>query len=174
MNIFAYDPDPKTCSMWIDDVRRNKMITEHGQMLTAVFDYRKPNWFKQHRARRINYPGSVQAHPCTLWLKQSWANVRWLVALNQNYIDMWHGPHKSSRIMAPAYEAIEKFGVDDEQTPFANCARSVSLGLDFTDLDDVCQAYKLYHIQRWRTDKRPPQWRTGHRPSWYGGTNASQ
>lgn len=172
MNIFVYDPDPHTCALWVDDVRKNKLITEHGQMLTAALDYRKPVWFSK-RSGRINYPVSVMSHPCTRWVRESWANFRWLVTLNQYYIDMWPGHHASNRIMSAAYEAGDTFGMNDSLTPFANCARSRSHNLDFTNVDDVHQAYRQYHVARWAMDNPPPTWKHGRAPSWRGGGNAS-
>lgn len=170
MNIFAYDPDPHTCALWIDDIRRNKMITEHGQMMTAVLEYRKPNWFRNnYYVARIGYPSSVLMHPCTRWLLQSWANFRWLTQLNQCYIDMWHGPHESNRIMPAAYEAGDKFGVNDVMAPFANAARNRAMNIDFTNVPDVHKAYQLYHVARWTYDQPKPTWRMGHKPSWFKG-----
>ena len=169
MNIFVYDPDPKTCALWVDDVRRNKLITEHAQMMTAVLDYRKPVWFKDYKQCRVNYPASVIMHPCTVWLRQSWSNFRWLVQLNQYYIDMWPGEHKSARIMLAAYDACYRFGATDESTPFVNAARNVDLGLDFTNEENTFLAYRKYHVARWDGDNPVPTWRTGKKPSWYKG-----
>lgn len=170
MNIFAYDPDPRLCALWIDDVRLNKMLTEHGQMLTAVFDYRKPNWFmSEYPEARINYPSSVMNHPCTKWLRESWANVRWLVELNDHMFNLWLQPHKSVRIMPAAFAACRSFGVDDVMTPFANAARSKRHGLDFTHIPDTHKAYRLYHCARWSLDNPAPRWHKGFKPEWYGG-----
>lgn len=173
MNIFAYDSDPHTCALWIDDRRRNKMITEHGQMLTACLDYRKPTWMRDYQRCRIGYPASVMSHPCTVWVRQSWANFRWLVQLNQYYLDMWPGPHASNRIMSAALAAGDRFGINDSMTPFANAARSAAHGLDFTDVPDTHLAYRLYHVERWRRDTPAPTWKHGRTPSWRGGVDAS-
>ena len=35
MNIFATSPSPDTSALWLDDVRKNKMILETAQLLSA-------------------------------------------------------------------------------------------------------------------------------------------
>ena len=42
--------------------------------------------------------------------------------------------------------------------PFSNCARSKEKGIDYTGVDDIYLAYKLYLNDRWDQDKREPAW----------------
>lgn len=44
MNIFAFDPDPWACALWLDDVRKNKMILETAQLLSSAVAINDPSW----------------------------------------------------------------------------------------------------------------------------------
>jgi len=46
-------------------------------------------------------------------------------------------------------------------SPFANCARNKSLGIDFTTITNVHDAYKNYLCERWKNDKLTPVWKGG-------------
>lgn len=43
-------------------------------------------------------------------------------------------------------------------TPFENCARNKSLGIDFTGMVDTVEAYQKYLKVRWDNDTRTPTW----------------
>jgi hypothetical protein len=160
MNIFVYDPDPYLSSLWIDDRRHNKMLLETAQLLSTCVRYRKPQWSRdKDKLMKIAYVN----HPCNLWVRSSWANFRWLLEYMEHLSSSWGSDHGANRVLEPCRQAAEEFGPFDELTPFANCARNVSLGLDFTHLP-VHEAYQQYHIARWSREQ--PTWKKGVKPPW--------
>ena len=163
MNIFAYDPDPKLCALWLDDVRKNKMITETAQLLSTCMRYRKPAWSLD---RKDIMASAYVNHPCSLWVRESWANFRWLTEHMQALCNQWGRPHKSARVIAPALKAGINFGLDDQLTPFANCARNQSLGINFKTVEDTHLAYRMYTRERWKQDTIRLSWVYGEEPEW--------
>jgi len=49
---------------------------------------------------------------------------------------------------------------------FHNAASNQALGLDFRDVPDTLEAYRLYLSARWLLDKRPPVWTGRPMPGW--------
>lgn len=167
MNIFAYDPDPTICALWLDDKRKNKMITETSQLLSTCLRIEARGWLEsnRHDVHQIAYA----SHPCTRWVRKSWTHFSWLVTYMQALNDMWPGVHRGARHLPVFHKAVKEFASGDEPDYFVNCARSKAKGLDFTDHDSVHKAYRAYHCARWDTDTQAPTWKYGRRPRWYGG-----
>jgi hypothetical protein len=161
MNIFAFDPDPWTCALWLDDVRKNKMILETTQLLSSAVAINDPSW-----ASRVYKPTHLGS-PCAKWAMASRANFWWLYRYNMSLFQQ-QGKHKSSELF-PAFESYERIGwfPSEDQTPFPNCAANSDLGISFKHIPDVHEAYRLYISERWKRDTIIVSWAKGERPSWY-------
>lgn len=166
MNIFCYHPDPVLSALWIDDRRKNKMILESAQLLSTTV-----RWIADFDEEPPVYKRAYFNHPCARWVRESSHNMAWLVDHMQAMVTQKSNGHKSAKLLPifRDYLSHENWSQyrHSSKTPFANCARNVDLGIDFTWIADVHEAYRLYHVARWETDSRAPTWKWGERPKWY-------
>lgn len=152
MNIFVTSKCPIESARNLDDKRVIKMCLETAQMLCTAL---------QHHGIDAPYKPTHVNHPCNVWARQNNANWRWLfdhgIALCDEYTERYGRRHKCQDIL----ESIEKLGAqlpDGAMTDFANCARNKSVGVDYTNTDNVYIAYQMYLNDRWESDKRTPTW----------------
>ena len=97
MNIFALDQCPMQSALWLDDIRKNKMILESAQMLsTAVRTLCPDTDLEVYRVAYLN-------HPCTIWARQSRANFRWLLSHMSHLFIQKGGVHKSA-LLIPLFQ----------------------------------------------------------------------
>ena len=161
MNIFAFDKCPMRSALWLDDIRKNKMILESAQMLsTAVRALCPDTTLEVYKTAYLN-------HPCSKWARQSRANFQWLLHHMSWLYNQKSGDHKSARLI-PEFQKYADYGdfPDEYLTPFANCARNLERGVDYSDIDDVHQAYRMYMNDRWKERNITLTWRWGEEPDW--------
>ena len=161
MNIFAFDKCPMRSALWLDDIRKNKMILESAQMLsTAVRALCPDTTLEVYKTAYLN-------HPCSKWARQSRANFQWLLHHMSWLYNQKSGDHKSARLI-PEFQKYADDGdfPDEYLTPFANCARNLERGVDYSDVDDVHQAYRMYMNDRWKERNITLTWRWGREPDW--------
>ena len=161
MNIFAFDKCPMQSALWLDDIRKNKMILESAQMLsTAVRALCPDTTLEVYKTAYLN-------HPCSKWARQSRANFQWLLHHMSWLYNQKSGEHKSARLI-PEFQKYADDGdfPDEYLTPFANCARNLERGVDYSDIDDVHQAYRMYMNDRWKERNITLTWRWGEEPDW--------
>ena len=161
MNIFALSECPEQSALWLDDIRKNKMILESAQMLsTAIRTLCPDTKLKVYKVAYLN-------HPCTIWARQSRANFRWLVEHMTCLFIQKSGLHKSALLLPQFNEYAEdgEFPAED-LTDFANCARNMERGVDYSDVSDVHQAYRMYMNDRWKERNIALTWRWGEEPEW--------
>lgn len=161
MNIFALSQCPEQSALWLDDVRKTKMILESAQMLSTAIRVLDPDTdLPVYRIAHLN-------HPCSIWARQSRANFRWLI---EHMTHMWtqkSRPHKSAGLL-PYFRqfAFNAKFPQEELTLFANCARNLERGVDFSGVDDVHDAYKMYMRERWKENTIKLSWVWGEKPHW--------
>jgi len=161
MNIFAFDKCPMRSALWLDDIRKNKMILESAQMLsTAVRALCPDTTLEVYKSAYLN-------HPCSKWARQSRANFQWLLHHMSWLYNQKSGDHKSARLI-PEFQKYADDGdfPDEYLTPFANCARNLERGVDYSEVDDVHQAYRMYMNDRWKERNITLTWRWGEEPDW--------
>ncbi len=174
MNIFVTYDDSYLCAEALDDKRVNKMLTESCQMLsTALYIVDQERWEQLHRwdlenplpeGKRVFKPTHVN-HPCNLWVRETKANFWWLYRHATALQHTWGKIHKSATCLAYVGDATLRLR-DIDQTPFVNATRHKELGIDFTHIENVHEAYRLYLNARWPHDKRAPVWKNRNRPKW--------
>lgn len=156
MNIFVTSKCPVECAQTLDDKRVVKMVLETVQLLCTAINEEAGFQLTQYRSTH-------KGHPCSKWARASLDNWLWLynhgTALCNEYTRRYGKVHKSQavlqdRLFTYALEYFELSGL----TPFVNCARNASLGIDYTDIEDTHQAYQLYLADRWDNDRREPIW----------------
>ena len=161
MNIFAFDKCPMRSALWLDDIRKNKMILESAQMLsTAVRALCPDTTLEVYKTAYLN-------HPCSKWARQSRANFQWLLHHMSWLYNQKSGEHKSARLIPEFQKYVDDGDFPDEYlTPFANCARNLERGVDYSDIDDVHQAYRMYMNDRWKERNITLTWCWGEEPDW--------
>lgn len=164
MNIFCFDTSPYLSALWLDDIRKNKMILESSQLLSTAIDFNDPfgDW-------RVYKPAYI-SHPCTIWTRESRGNFVWLLEyLEQLIIQKENGYNHRCAKLVPIfrkYATSGKFKKED-QTPFVNCARNLQRNVDFKHISDVHLAYKYYIANRWVKDSIEVSWNWGRKPDWF-------
>lgn len=165
MNIFATSNDPVSCAMALDDRRLNKMCLETAQLIcTAAHINRLPY--------RIKYAPTHEKHPCARWAAASAGNLEWLCihfeALCDEWLDRFNKTHACVDAMESLIDNLTLYEFKDEgPKPFVNCARNIGLGLDFTHIADVHEAYRQYLIKRWAYEIKDFMGsRKGYYPRW--------
>jgi hypothetical protein len=160
MNIFAFSADPWECALWLDDVRKNKMILETAQLLSSAVAINDPSW-----ASKVYRPTHL-GHPCAKWAMASRYNFHWLLDYME-CLGKQFGNHKSldyTKVFNDYY--VLGWFPSIAQTPFPNCAANSDLGISFKHVPDVHEAYRLYINERWKRDTIKLSWVKGEEPPW--------
>ena len=77
------------------------------------------------------------------------------------------GNHKSGKLIPDLdYYHFTGYFPSEDLTPFVNCARNLERGVDYSDVDDVHQAYRMYMNDRWKENNITLTWRWGREPEW--------
>jgi len=169
MNIVVFDPDPWVSALWLDDIRKSKFILEAAQMLSTAVRFNDP--FTDLPV----YKSAYVSHPCTKWVRASRGNFRWCLAWMDALGKQKGGRHKSLSLLPHFQEYLSDGSFrSDDKTPFANCARNLERGVDFSHVEDVPQAYRLYMCERWKENNITLSWRWGEEPFWRGGHNEKE
>lgn len=158
MNIFFVDSDPKKAAQSLHDGHVVKMITESGQMLSAVTNvgYNASRWLP---------------HPCTQWVAKSRQNAEWLLAhlegLLSEYLHRYGDRTKFQRVREylPLWRDAIKSLPDIGMTP---PALVVYESAETATSDDPVEIYRHYYITRKLTDKngKPFRWKNREKPEW--------
>lgn len=154
MNIFACYSCPVKSAKYLDTKRVNKMILESAQMLSTAIS---------ECGGDAPYKPTHKNHPSSVWARETVGNYLWLLdhmeALAQEYYRRRGKWHKSYAEHFNTFMANSVLLPQGQMTDFANCARNKSQGVDYTNIDDVHKAYRLYLRDRWSKDKLKPVWR---------------
>jgi len=163
MNIHFFHSDPTTNANYLDDSRRNKMITENFQMMSAALHrYGVDDQLKPLSISGTPYRISHPKHPSTLWTGASQTNLLWLC----DYTEALYRRYKRAGGQAftsvlPNLQRVREGALqlpDIGLTPFANCARASLMGIDYTREPNVHVAYSLYMGDRWENDTIKLTW----------------
>lgn len=161
MNIFMTSKCPMESANNLDFKRVNKMLLESCQMLSTAVN---------ECGGKAPYKSTHKNHPSNVWVRQSRSNYGWLwihaLQLAEIYKNKTGKIHKCQAIVSELASAkYVSLLPDKELTELPNCAANSSKGISFKHLSNVTEAYKLYLIQRWNTDKKVPTWVSGA-PKW--------
>jgi Pyrimidine dimer DNA glycosylase len=165
MNIFATSPCPVVSAIELDDKRVVKMVLESAQILsTTVYLLSGILYTDLYRPTHAK-------HPCTIWACASLKNWEWLYshmeALCEEYTFRYDKVHKSSFLMEKFLQYKSICNLTGDLTPFANCTRSESLGVDFRSITDVHYAYKLYMCAKYFSNPAKTKWTRRGAPDWF-------
>lgn len=162
MNIFVSDQNYVKSATALDDKRLVKMVLETTQMLSTAIN---------ECGGKAPYKSTHKNHPCNVWARQTTGNFEWLLnhgfSLSIEYTGRFGKIHKCANILYDIQEQrLNKVIPSGPLTPFANCAANSDKGISYKHISDTIQAYKLYLIDRWNTDKRKPVWTNNSCPYW--------
>ena len=154
MNIFFLDKDPKKCVIMYVNKHVIKMILEHVQLLCSahhVCGSKNENFL-------IPYKLTHKNHPCSIWVRKSLSNYRFLIELTECLLDEYtyrYGKiHKCSSYLKELKE--NEPNIDDEG--FTPPAQAMP---DYCKDKDYITAYRNYyfldkqHIFDWKKREKP-------------------
>jgi hypothetical protein len=162
MNIFVLDENLIMCAEYHCDKHVIKMILESAQMICTVLN---------ERGIETLYKPTHKNHPCVNWLRESDANMNWLLGLtdflNEEYMYRFDKEknHKSFDVIL---DAVDKALAKDKlkfipffhHTPFVECMP------DYCKLNNPIASYRNYymqekkHIAKWTKRGVPKWWKT--------------
>lgn len=159
MNIFYLDEDPVLAAQYLHDTHVVKMITESGQLLSAVtgHGYRAGRW---------------AAHPCAKWVAHSRENALWLcdhlAAMLNEYRYRFGEDRDKFQQVRFHYDEWRRLAGElpaNGRTPPALAVYEVADGMDTSDPVAV---YRAYYIQKKLFNKngKPFTWRKRGKPQW--------
>lgn len=163
MNIHLFTPDPVDNARYLDDARARKMILENLQMMSAALHrHGIGDQFKPLTNSGTPYRVSHERHPSTLWVGDSRSNLLWLCDYTEAlYVRYKRSGGKAYMSVPFNLQRVREGALklsDEGLTPFVNCARSKELGIDFTGVDDIHEAYFGYINARWDNDTIKLTW----------------
>lgn len=107
-------------------------------------------------------------HPVSIWVRETRGNYDWTIehakALAAEFRMRYGKDHASGHRIA-FLETHRDCLLPGALLPFANCARNVGAGVDYTYLP-VPYSYRHYLAARWRTDVRPVTFTGRGEPAW--------
>lgn len=152
MNIFALDDSPILAAQYQVDKHVVKMVLETAQLLCtahAVLDGTSPGYKPTHRN-----------HPCSVWLRESVANYRWLHdhfgALCEEYTFRYGRVHKSAALLPVLMSAPSNI-------PLVKRTKFVLAMPGEYEVDCPIESYRNYYrhgkkdLHHW-TRRSPPSW----------------
>lgn len=152
MNIFVTDSCPIQSAKFLDNTRVVKMVLESAQLLSTAL--RLKGVTEVYKVCHLN-------HPSSRWTRATLGNYLWVLehfkALCDEFERRFGKVHKSKELL-PVFEANKHLINNGELQPFSNNARNLSKGVDYSHIEDVTMAYRLYLSKRWEMDAREPVW----------------
>ena len=162
MNIFVTSNSPGLSASNLDDKRVVKMVLESTQLLcTAINEF----------GGKTPYRSTHKNHSATKWVMESKENWLWLhehaVALCLEYTYIYGKQHKCQAIIdevthSKQFNLLPVIPI----TPFVNCTANKIKNISYKHISNTLLAYRLYLIDRWNTDVKPPTWQLRGCPDW--------
>ena len=159
MNIFYLHRDPKKAARYQYNKHVVKMILESAQMLCTahrVLDGDEPaDRFELYKKAHTN-------HPCSIWVRESMFNYRWLwvhmMALGEEYTYRYGKEHLTIRKLGKLLERLPHNIPRTMMTEFPQCMP------DEYKSDNTVEAYQSYYINEkaniatWNKNREQPEW----------------
>lgn len=154
MNIFATYSCPYKSAKFLDNKRMVKMILESAQLLSSAI------WLNGGKGF---YKLTHKNHPVTKWTAENKNNYCWVMchffALCERYENRYKKVHKSLDHKEQIIKGQFKIPLSTKPgISFVNCAENKLLGISYKHVMNPHLAYRLYLKDRWKTDKRKPEW----------------
>lgn len=156
MNIFYLDEDPLICATYHCDKHICKMVIEYVQLLsTAIHMTEKSD-------NEYLYKPTHENHPCSVWVRQSYANWNWLHSLATyvgfEYTNRYKKLHKS-------WQRLVLFPRPNN-LPMIDFTEPPKCMPDEYKVDSVVESYRSYYI---KDKSKFAKWKLGNVPCWFTG-----
>jgi len=158
MNIFVLNRDPAKAAQDQCDKHVVKMILESAQMLCTAHRELDGDFCD----RLGFYRSTHKNHPCSIWVRESMHNYRWLylhmIALGNEYTYRYGKEHLSIKKLGKALERLPNNIPVARMTDFPQCMPE-----EYKNLDPVW-AYRRYYINEkadiatWNKTRKQPEW----------------
>jgi len=170
MNLFVLDTDPAKAAAGLDDKRIGSALRECNQMMsTAVIRHATDSVRgTMELGTGLLCQPTHQQHPVTLWVGATIGNFTWCYQHTRALIKEWQLRYGTTHASGDRTPYIWKFNgciPDGPLLTFQNSARHEGMGLDFSHLL-VPHSYRMYLMERWKTDKRAPSYTNREWPEW--------
>ena len=166
MNIFATSEDPVRSAVALDNKRIGKMLIESNQIISTALLLSDDTWKNHIGPGQLSRPTHIH-HPIVKWACNH-DNMNWLLshafALASEFEYRFKKQHGSFQRTLYISKQLN-FSSNFSKIKFCNCARNTSHAIDYSNVEDVHTAYKLYLCKRW--DNETPKWTGRHSPLWY-------
>ena len=149
MNIFVLDKNPKKAAGMLCDKHISKMILESAQMLSTA------HWMTGEKAP---YKPSFRNHPCTVWVRNSKNNYRWLaehaLEMCREYKRRYKRTHKTQKVIEWCKKNTPKIK-KTKRTRFAQAMPKKYKGRN------AVKSYRNYYLHeklkfcKWRHSRKP-------------------
>ena len=169
MNIFALDSDPRLAARYHCDRHVVKMVLETAQLLSTALWNACPAEARRLSGAGLAYRPTHARHPCSLWLLESAANVRWLarlgLALADEYEHRYPGKVHASRGVIEACTEAFRLAFSERRCAIPKGARPTRFVQAMPAQhrrEDPVEGYRTYyreakaHLARWTHRRRPP------------------
>lgn len=165
MNIFALHKDPQICAEYHCDKHVVKMIVETAQMISTTFEH-----YGEHKIYMLK--PVFKNHPCTIWARQSYENLHWLIGLGyflcKEYSKRYDKKHKYDgefyHAVMKDLHFIEKDRFPEQGLTQFYCAMPDDCKIIFNGRLQPIASYRNYY----RNEKRSIcKWKLGNVPTWF-------
>lgn len=171
MNIFITDESPFTAALCLPDRHITKMTLESCQMLAVAFGQHGLGLGSLRKVDGTAYADTAfRNHPCSVWARQSFANLAWLVvharALSTEFLHRYGRLHGCNTAIGDAEHLFKQTGCGlgcyHMHRPFV---RAMPDYLKNDNSIDTITAYRRYLVthKTWATWDRDPT----RKPTWW-------
>ena len=170
MNIFACHESPFQAAMALPDRHIVKMPLETAQMLAVAFGQHGLGLGTLRKADGTPYADTAfRNHPCTVWVRKSFANLAWTIAHGQalcwEYTHRYGKRHACLTAMGDADELYRQcgfgLGIYDMHDTFVR-AMPDDIKND-ASIDEVTAYRRYLQTKTWAAWKRDPS----RKPEWW-------
>ena len=154
MNIFFLHLSPRKCARMHTDKHVIKMILESVQLLSSAHHMTKSCFIPPYKLTHKN-------HPCSVWVRESKENYKWLVELTKElckeYTHRYGKIHKSQQYLRELQDNIPNV----EKNEFTSPAQAMPV--EYKDSNNPVDAYRAYyffekhHLHSWK-NRKTPRW----------------
>lgn len=158
MNLFTISDNPTICIQSLDDILLRKTLLESAQILSTAIRVKKEEGIIEEDIPESLYKSYNAGEEHNTWARESQANYRWtfyyLLAALDELKYRFNDVHDAAIKIAPYVSKYEKYFPPIPMTPFPRkFNQSYSNYRELMEMDDTFKAYKLYLIEKWKTNQ---------------------
>lgn len=166
MNIFVLDNDPRIAAKSLHDIHLVKMILETCQLLCSAKRYldgkqtvttrinpttgksRKATYYVLSDSREDGflYQAGWINHPCSIWLRQSDKNWRWLHTYLVELVEEYHRRYGKTHASVES-GLVHSLATEPKNIPITNSITPFAQAMpEIYKREDAVDAYRAYYV----------------------------